>query len=77
MESFKYIHIKVTKIYACKQATPSSKTKMANNNKKGKKTNINLKLAITTTKSAIIWTNVCPANILALNLIDKLNVLII
>lgn len=64
-------------MYACKQATPNSKTKIANNKTNGNNTKINFILAITTTKSAIIWTNVWPAKRLALNLIAKLNALII
>jgi len=71
-ESFKYIETSVTNIYACKQATPSSNTKIANKNKNGKITIIWCNLHSTRTKSAKICTKIWPAIILALNLIAKL-----
>jgi hypothetical protein len=63
--------------YACKQATPNSKIKI---NNKPRKPIIDIIIYCSNvfiTKILIIFTKVCPAKILAVNLIDKLKALII
>ena len=70
------MHIKIVKTYACKKAIPNSKLIIINNGIDIININhhfINVKFK---TKVLIIWTKVCPANILAANLIAKLNILI-
>jgi len=57
------------KTYACKKATPNSKNKTANKEKVDIKNNKKLKEIKSNKKLLIIYTKVCPAIILALNLI--------
>ena len=64
-------------MYACKKAIPNSNTKIANKRINGKMTIKFFILHKYKIESANIWTNVCPAIILADNLIAKLKDLII
>jgi len=59
--------------YACKKATPNSKVNIKNNGIKTNKDKINSIFITFKINVTIIWTNVCPANILAANRIAKLN----
>jgi hypothetical protein len=60
------------KTYACKKATPNSKNKTAKSEKVEKINNKKLKVIKSNKKLLIIYTKVCPAIILALNLIAML-----
>jgi hypothetical protein len=71
------MHTNTQNTYACKNATPISKTNTKNKQKKPKKINQNLYLVIIKTKEEMIKTNVWPAIILALNRIAKLKARII
>jgi len=68
---------KTEKTYACKNATPNSKNKIARRQLKPKIKNHNFILVIFKTNELIIKTKVWPAIILALNRIAKLNARII
>ena len=76
-ESFKYITPKVTKTYACKKATPSSKAKTKTNIQIEKKNKNQLKIANLTQKSNKVINKTWPAVILAVKRKLKLNNLII
>lgn len=71
--SDKYIHTNTVNTYAWSNATPNSNTKIKNKGIRNNTDNIKSIFVKFNIKLTIIWTNVWPANILAANLIDKLN----